>query len=138
MKRRSALSNATSTFSNTIVVLSILIIDLLLGNVHTFMADAETMDEYYVNVMVFNVSKSFFDWMPYIMLILYGRMNRRIYFTIPDKLMAFVGLFFAMINTSDWFTNGNWRPVWADWTAFLIIMSILLYFRMVIWKVSRT
>ena len=36
--------------------------------------------------------------MPYIMLIP-DQMNRRIYFTIPDELMAF-GAYFAMINTS--------------------------------------
>lgn len=107
------------------LILIIFAIDVITGNiVKWFYPQPETMEEWQRQVVLFNACKSFYDWIPYLMVIVLSRY--RIDVDMYDIMICFVILFLCLLNSLDWFVNSNWRPVGIDWIVFIVSLLVIL------------
>lgn len=108
------------SLSVTHIVVMVFLIDMVTGNwVKAFYDAPETMEEWQEQVILFNTAKSFFDVVPYLLLLIIAN-------DLYDKLLIYVFLFFSCITIADWFLSSNWRPVGIDWIV--LIISLFLIF----------
>lgn len=113
------------------VILAVFLIDTLTGLWIKYVVDSDPKDwkEAYYQSVTFNTAKSWFDWVPYLLIL---------YFVIYrpkldkwDEAIAFTGLLSSMLTTVDWYFNNNWRPVQYDLLAFGIILLVLVIVKIV-------
>lgn len=101
----------------------VFLIDIVTGNwVKAFYDAPQTMEEWQKQVVIFNSAKSFFDWIPYMLLFL-------IAVDIYDRLLIYLFLFFSVLTTFDWFVNSNWRPVGMDWAVLFLCLLLIFVIR---------
>lgn len=108
------------SFSLTQIILMVFLIDAVTGNwVKVFYPAPATMEEWQQQVILFNTAKSFFDIVPYLLLLIIAT-------DVYDRLLIYVFLFFSCITIADWYVSSNWRPTGIDWIV-LVICLILIF-----------
>jgi hypothetical protein len=124
--------------SGTILILLIFAVDCITGNwlkitgVHA----PETIEEYHKQMILFLAAKSFFVMVPYLIVLLFMS-NVKLKFDISDLLLLFLCIMSCVVNTYDYFNNGNTRPTFFDWWGFGIAMGVILLIKFFIWMILR-
>jgi len=113
--------------SGTFLILSIFLLDCLLGSVSLLMGEAKDMNEWVYQIQMFCAARSVFAWIPY--LLIFILLKHKIYIDRLDEALLTLCLLMSVIETSDYLTNGNWRAVWMDWIVFGIFALTLIYFK---------
>lgn len=108
----------------TFIILSVFLIDSLLGSVSMFQGQAETMDEWFEQIRWFCMFRSIFTWIPYLLLLYIARNGIKLDWM--DEAILINCLLMSIVDTTDYITNANWRGVWMDWIVFGIFTSLLI------------
>jgi hypothetical protein len=91
------------------------------------------MEQYYAQLDLYLVSGSFRFWIPWLILLTIHKVLHFNPFGIFERLFIVLCLFFAIINTADWFWNMNQRDTGKDWLIFGIltaaIIGVKIYFK---------
>lgn len=119
----------------TILILIIFGIDAITGNLHYLTDKAypegvsycDNIDIFLRNEKLYNAAKSFFDWIPYLLVLLIARY--KIVFDKYSMPVLIVMLFFCLLTTLDWFTNSNWRAEKLDWIVLFSVLSIIYFYK---------
>lgn len=111
----------------TFFILFIFLVDCLTGSVSIIMGQAETEEEWFNQIIYFSAARSVFAWMPYLVLLYLA--NFKVSLSKEDEALLVIFLIFSFIETGDYFTNYNWRPVWLDYVVLTIFVVSLLYIK---------
>lgn len=126
-------------YLGTILIITVFALDCISGNwlKITGVEAPKTIEEYHHQIIEFLKAKSFFVMVPYLIIALM-MFNIKIMFDIADVLMLFICILSCVVNTYDYFDNGNQRQIDIDFVVFGIAIGTILIIKILWMNLQKT